>query len=70
MDFAVQTDHRVKIKENEKKNKYLDLARELKRLWNLRVAVIPTVGVGHRTVSKELGRGLGYLKIKERIEPS
>ena len=28
VDFAVSTDHRVKLKENEKKNKYLDLARE------------------------------------------
>ena len=30
MDFAVPADHRVKIKENKKINKYLDLARELK----------------------------------------
>ena len=31
MDFAVPLDHRVKIKENEKRNKSLDLARELKK---------------------------------------
>ena len=31
MDFAVPADHRVKLKESEKKNKYLDLARELKK---------------------------------------
>ena len=30
MDFAVPADHRVKLKENEKKDKYSDLARELK----------------------------------------
>ena len=29
MDFAVLADHRIKLKENEKKDKYLDLAREL-----------------------------------------
>ena len=29
VDFAVSADHRVKIKENEKKNKYLDLVKEL-----------------------------------------
>ena len=31
MDFAVPDDHRVKLKESEKKDKYLDLARELKK---------------------------------------
>ena len=31
MDFAVLADHRVKIEENEKRDKYLDLARELKK---------------------------------------
>ena len=30
VDFAVQTDRRVKMKESEKRDKYLDLARELK----------------------------------------
>ena len=28
VDFAVQTDHKVKIKENEKRDNYQDLARE------------------------------------------
>ena len=30
MDFAVPAEHRVKLKESEKKDKYLDLSRELK----------------------------------------
>ena len=29
VDFAVPADHRIKLKESEKKDKYLDLAREL-----------------------------------------
>ena len=29
--FAVPADHRIKLKEVEKKDKYLDLARELKK---------------------------------------
>ena len=33
--------HRVKIKENEKIDKCLDLARGLKKLWNMKVTVIP-----------------------------
>ena len=35
MEFAVPAGHRRKIKEREKNDKYLDLARELKRLWNI-----------------------------------
>ena len=31
VDFAVVADHRIKLKECEKKDKYLDLARELKK---------------------------------------
>ena len=31
MDFAVTADHWVKLIEISKKNKYLDLARELKK---------------------------------------
>ena len=31
MGFATPTDHRVKLKESEKKDKYRDLARELKK---------------------------------------
>ena len=32
MNFAVQTDLRIKLKEIEKRDKYLDLARELKKI--------------------------------------
>ena len=31
VDFAVPTDYKVKIKENEKRDKYLELVRELKK---------------------------------------
>ena len=36
VDFAVPADHRIKLKECEKKDKYLNLARELKKLWTCR----------------------------------
>ena len=36
VDFAVPADHRIKLKECEKKDKYLDHARELKKLWNMK----------------------------------
>ena len=39
VDFAVLAGHRIKLKECEKKDKYLELARELKnygaRRWRL-----------------------------------
>ena len=43
VDFAVPTDHRIKLKECEKKEKYLDPSRELKKLWNMKVTIIPIV---------------------------
>ena len=43
MDFAVPTDHIVKPKESEKRDKYQDLAREFKKLWSMKVTVIPLV---------------------------
>ena len=43
VDFAVPADHRINLKECETKDKYLDLARELKKLWNMKVAIIPIV---------------------------
>ena len=43
MDFAVTADQRVTVKENEKRDKYLDLDRELKSLLYMRVTVIPIV---------------------------
>ena len=33
VNSAVPADHRVKLKEKEKKDKYLDLARELKKKY-------------------------------------
>ena len=56
-----RTDHRVKLNESEKKNKYFDLARELKKLWNMKVTIIPiAVGVlgSHQKINKRTG-GLG-----------
>ena len=34
VDFVVQADHRVKLKEGEKRDKNTDLARELKKQRN------------------------------------
>ena len=35
MDFAAPAENKMKIKESENRDKYLDLAIELKKLWKL-----------------------------------
>ena len=52
VDFAVLSDNRVKLKEIEKKDKYLDLAWELKKLLNKKVTVEPIVICALDTVNK------------------
>ena len=69
MDFAVPADYRVKLKEKEKKEKYLDLARELKKLWDMKVTFIPIITGDLGTVTKGLlVRGLEDLEIRGQVE--
>ena len=68
MDFAVQTDHRIKLKECEKKYKYLDLAWELKKLWNMKVTIKPIVIDAFGTVTKWLIKGLEDGEVGGRVE--
>ena len=68
VDFAVPADHRIKLKECEKKDKYIDLARELKKLWNMQVTIIPIVIGAFGTVTKGLLKGLEDLEIGGRVE--
>ena len=62
MDFAVPADHRIKLKECEKKDKYLDLARELKKLWNMKVTIVLIVIGAFGIVTKGLLKGLEDLE--------
>ena len=68
MDFAVPADHRIKLKECEKKDKYLDFARELKKLWNMQVRIIPIVIGTFEAVTKGLLKGLEDLEVGRRVE--
>ena len=61
-------DHQAKLKESEKKDKYQDLARELKNLRKMKVTDIPTVISTLGTVTKGLVQGLGDLEITGRVE--
>ena len=69
MDFAVTADHWVKTEESEYRDKYQYLARELKKkLWNIKMTVIPIVIGALGTVTKGLIKGLVDLKIRGRME--
>ena len=66
-NFAVLADHRIKLKECEKQDKYLDLARELKKLWNMDVTIVPIVIGAFGTVTKGLLKGLEDLEVGSRV---
>ena len=68
VDFAVQPDHRIKLKKCAKKDKYLDLALELKKPWNMQVTIIPIVIGAFGTVTKGLLKGLEDLEVGGRVE--
>ena len=70
MDFAVPAEHRIKLKECEKMDKYLDLARELKKLWNIKLTIIPIVIGTFGTVTKGLLNGLEDLEVGDEWRPS
>ena len=61
-------DHRIKLKECEKRDKYLDLARELKKLWSMKMTIIPIVIGAFGMVTKGLLKGLEDLEVGGRVE--
>ena len=67
---AVPANHRIKLKECEQKDRYFDLARELKKnkLWYIKVTIIPIVIGAVGTVTKGLLKGLEDLEIGGRVE--
>ena len=59
---------RIKLKEREKKDKYLDLARELKTLWNMKVTIVQIVIGALSTGTKGLLKGLEDLEVGGWVE--
>ena len=71
VDFAVSADHRIKLKECEKKDKNFDLTRELKKkLWNMQVTIIPIVIGAFGTMTKGLLKRQHYFERPEYWEGS
>ena len=63
VDFADPADHRINLKESKKKGKFLDLARELKKLWNMKVTILPIVIGALGTITEGVLKGLEDLEI-------
>ena len=68
MGFALTADHRVKLKENEKGDKYLDFVRELKKLRNMKVTVRLIVVGALGTIAKELVTRLEDFEIRGQVK--
>ena len=66
--LCCSADHRIKLKECEKKDKYLDLARELKKLWNMKVTIVPILIDAFGTITKGLSKGLEDLGFSGWVE--
>ena len=57
-DFAVPGDSRIEEKEKEKTEKYQDLRRELQKICNLRVKIMPLVVGSLGAIPKQFGNRL------------
>ena len=68
VEFAVPVDHRINLKESEKKDKYLDLAREIKKLSNMKVTIVPILIGAFGTITKGLLKGFEDLEVGGRVE--
>ena len=56
------------MKESEKKDKYLDLSWELKKLWNMKMIIFPIVIGALGTITKGLINGQEGLKIRGLVK--
>ena len=53
---------------NNNNNNNIDLARELKKLWNMKVMIVPIVIGAFGTITKGLSKGLEDLEVGGRVE--
>ena len=63
IDFAVPGDSRIEEKEKDKIEKYQDLGRELQKIWNVKVKIIPLVVGSLGLILKQFGNRLKQIGI-------
>ena len=68
VDFPIPYDTGIEQKEKEKVDKCQDLKRELQKLWNMRITVVPIVIAALGTPLKDIKRRLSDLDIETTIE--
>ena len=61
--FAVPGDRRIEEKEKDKIEKYQDLGRELQKIWNVKVKIIPLVVGSLGAIPKQFGNRLKQIGI-------
>ena len=67
IDFTKPYDTRVEDKKVEKIEKYLDLRRELKKVWNMKVTVVQLVVGALGTPAKPLEKRFNTIAIEIKI---
>ena len=63
IDFAVPGDSRIEEKEKDKIEKYQELARELQKIWNVKVKIIPLVVGSLGAIPKQFGNRLKQIGV-------
>ena len=63
IDLAVPGDSRIEEKEKGKMEKYLDLGKELQKIWNVKVKIIPLVVGSLGAMPKQFGNRLNLIGI-------
>ena len=67
VDFAIPMDHHVKEKEEEKIDKYMDLAAEVRSQFRVKTVIVPIVLGALGTVQAELSKSFENLEIDDVI---
>ena len=62
IDFAVPGDSRI-VEEKDKIEKYQDLGRELQKIWNVKVKIIPLVVGSLGAIPKQFGNRLKQISL-------
>ena len=63
IDFTVPGDSRIEEKEKDKIEKYQDLGRELQKIWNVKVKIIPLVIGCLGAIPKQFGNILKQIGV-------
>ena len=63
IDFAVPGDSRIEEKKKDKIEKYQDLGKELQKIWNVKVKIIPLVLGSLGAIPKQFGNRLKQIGI-------